>query len=215
MALKFTLVCFAVKQEAAPFRTLLLGRSDISILLTGMGRQNAANAVRKVLAQTPPTVLITAGFAGGLNRSLQPNTVLFDSGSASQLDAPLRAAGAAPGKFHCSDRVATTAAEKQHLFATSGADAVEMESAEIAAIARESGIPCATVRVILDTANTDLPVDFNKLLTPDLRLSPVKMTAAIFRSPRVIPKLMRFQKESQSAADTLARVLFKVCTTLI
>ncbi len=37
----FTLICFALKEEAAPFRKIAAGKSDISILLTGIGRQNA------------------------------------------------------------------------------------------------------------------------------------------------------------------------------
>jgi hypothetical protein len=35
------LVCFALKEEAAPFRKVAAGQSGISILFTGIGRQNA------------------------------------------------------------------------------------------------------------------------------------------------------------------------------
>ena len=41
-----TLICFALKEEAAPFRKIAAGnaataQANISILLTGIGRQNA------------------------------------------------------------------------------------------------------------------------------------------------------------------------------
>lgn len=212
MARASTLVCFAVKEEAAPFRRLASGRPDISILLTGMGRRNAEQAVGQALAQRAPHLLITAGFAGGLRTSLPANTVLFDAVNAPELKPLLRDAGAVPGKFECLDRVATTAAEKEQLHAHAGADAVEMESGAIASIAAEAGIPCATVRVILDPANADLPLDFNAVMTPDLRLNGVKMAATILRSPSLVPKLIRFQKESRMAAEALAEVLLKVLT---
>jgi hypothetical protein len=35
-----TLICFALKEEAAPFRKIAAGKSGITILLTGIGRQN-------------------------------------------------------------------------------------------------------------------------------------------------------------------------------
>ena len=40
-----TLICFALKEEAAPFRKIAVGnaamaQAGISILLTGIGRQN-------------------------------------------------------------------------------------------------------------------------------------------------------------------------------
>jgi hypothetical protein len=38
-----TLICFALKEEAAPFRKIAAGKTGITILLTGIGRQNADN----------------------------------------------------------------------------------------------------------------------------------------------------------------------------
>jgi hypothetical protein len=37
----FTLICFALKEEAAPFRKIAAGKTGITILLTGIGRQSA------------------------------------------------------------------------------------------------------------------------------------------------------------------------------
>jgi len=241
------LVCFALKEEAAPFRKIAAGKSGISILLTGIGRKNAEKSVlefltansggasvlasRLVGSLAPPDLVLTCGFAGSLNPDLKSGEVVFELSDATLtpalshpmgegvrrtgegLSARLVAAGVKPAKFFCADRIVTTAAEKKKLRDETGADAVEMESAAINAICREREIPCATVRVISDTANEDLPLDFNKLAKPDLNLDYGKLIGAIAKSPRKIPALLRLQKQTKAAAENLAAILARVIET--
>jgi adenosylhomocysteine nucleosidase len=225
-----TLVCFALKEEAAPFRKIAAGKSGISILLTGIGRKNAEKSVRDFLSVNSPKLVLTCGFAGGLNPELKLGEVVFETSFPSssrresaqteignQLEPThvgcyeqLVAAGAKPAKFFCADRIATTVDEKRKLREETGADAVELESGAIHAICRERGIPCATVRVISDTANEDLPLDFNRLSKPDMNLDYGKLAWAIAKSPGKIGALRRLQQNCQSAANQLAAVLAKI-----
>ena len=85
-----------------------------------------------------------------------------------------------------------------------------MESLTIHEVCRERNIPCATVRVISDTANEDLPLDFNALSKPDKNLDFGKLFLAIARSPGKIPALMQLQKKTKFAAEQLADVLAKI-----
>ena len=85
-----------------------------------------------------------------------------------------------------------------------------MESEAIQTLCRARGIPCATVRVISDTANEDLPLDFNQLAKADLSLNYSKLALAIVKSPGKIPALLRLQKHSKLAAERLAGVLVQV-----
>jgi adenosylhomocysteine nucleosidase len=256
------LICFALKEEAAPFQKMAAGKSGISILITGIGRQNAEKAVREFLAALgialasgaasdalvagiggragkpddqlstrnirhegvpehsrggcAPQLVLTCGFAGGLNPDLKLGEVVFEISESQpstfnlQLSTRLLAAGAKPAKFFCADRIATTIVEKKKLRIETGADAVEMESEAIHAVCREHGIPCATVRVISDIASEDLPLDFNVLAKPDSSLDYGKLFWVVAKSPWKIGGLLRLQKNCRFAAERLAEVLAKI-----
>ena len=223
-----TLICFALKEEAAPFRKIAAGKAGVALLLVGIGRLNAEQSVRAWLATYSPALVLTCGFAGGLNPALKLGDVIFElSGRRdefhesqtekeigdswnSSLRNKLLAAGARPATFFCADRIATTVAEKRTLRDETGADAVEMESAAIHAVCRERGIPCATVRVISDPASEDLPLDFNALAKPDQNLDFGKLFLAIAKSPGKIGALLALQKKTRFAASQLAIVLEKI-----
>jgi adenosylhomocysteine nucleosidase len=201
-----TLVCFAVKEEAKYFvPSMLPGGADT--LITGMGQKNTADSIRKALAKNRPGLVVTAGFAGGLNPKLSFGTVVFEADSETGLANRLQASGAVPVRFHCAERVAVTAAEKAGLWQSTKADAVEMESSVIRTICREQGIPSATVRVISDAANEDLPLDFNALMTADDRINYARLAWTVALSPWKIRSLIRFQNRTMTAARKLAGTL--------
>lgn len=182
----------------------------LRVLTTGMGVANAREAIESVCQPAWPSFVLTCGFAGGLDPALPLGSVLLDADADFPLSARLAAAGARTGTFHCADHVAVTVAQKAALRRSTGADAVEMESSVIRAACRERSIPGATLRVISDTANEDLPLDFNALMTPDYRMNFLKLAGQLVRSPGKIPELMRFQKRVVFAADQLAQTLVKV-----
>jgi adenosylhomocysteine nucleosidase len=203
------LVCFAMKEEANPFRKLASTNPDVSVLVTGIGRKNTETSLRKFLGTATPARVLTCGFAGGLDPVLESGAVVFETADAA-MQGKLLAAGAKPARFHSVERIATTVGEKSKLRDQTRADAVEMESAAVHAICRERGIPCATVRVISDTAGEDLPLDFNQIARHDLSLDYLKLALAIARSPGKIRALMRLQRQTQTAAENLAQVLAKL-----
>jgi nucleoside phosphorylase len=204
------LVCFAVPEEARPFAPEGLRDGAVRVLVTGMGAANAKRALERELSTGTPRLVITSGFAGGLNPNLAAGTVVVAPDSDPMLFARALAAGAVAGRFHCADRVAVTVAEKTALLARTGCDAVEMESGVIRAVCGERGLAAATLRVISDAAGEDLPLDFNKLLTADLRMNYVKLAGVLVRQPGKIAELKRFQGRIRTAAERLSAVLAAV-----
>jgi len=205
-----TLVCFAVEEEARFFRRLVFDRPEVQVLITGIGRQNAERTVASALAHTTTGLVLSAGFAGGLRPGLAAGDVVFPGADEAGLVSALIGAGAQPARFHFSHRVLTSATEKRRLREATGADAVEMESYAICALCRERNIPSATVRVILDPAEDDLPLDFNQILTESQRIDIRKLAFALLKSPGKISALLRLRKQGELAAKELARVLVAV-----
>src|SRR5271155_3519693 len=109
------LVCFAVKEESRPFEQIAALLPHVQTLLTGMGARNAETAIRKALSATPPRLVLTCGFAGGLRPGLASGAIVFESAGNPGLEAALSSAGAERGRFHCANRVAVSAQDKRAL----------------------------------------------------------------------------------------------------
>jgi len=202
------LVCFAVRQEARFFKPA----PDLpgEILVTGIGGKRAGDSVSRRLASGKrPGLVLTCGFAGGLNPAHPLGRVLFDSEGAPEWVQRWVSSGAVPGRFVHSDRVVVTAAEKARLYRETGADAVEMESSVIVRLCRECGIPVTVLRVISDTAGEDLPMDFNRYSRPDGSLSVPRLLLGMAASPGAVPRLIRFNRCLTKAAQALGAVLFR------
>src|SRR5688572_25694851 len=106
------LITFAVKEEMKFFP----GGPGIRRYITGMGRDNADHAIATAIAEIRPRLVLTCGFAGGLNPILKSNEIIFSADEGTPLHDTLKQAGATPVSFFCARRVAITAEEKQRLW---------------------------------------------------------------------------------------------------
>jgi nucleoside phosphorylase len=177
------------------------------VLITGIGRSSVGNALVPRLQAAAPSLVISSGFAGGLQPNLQTGDVLYE-GADADMNRRLTGAGARRGRFACVDHVAVGAHEKIHLAESSGADAVEMESGHILRMCQAARIPCTVVRVILDTRDQDLPLDFNSVIRADGKVAPLKLAAAIARNPAIVKRLLALRQQTRIAATALGEALF-------
>lgn len=207
------LVFFAMPDEARPFQARASEVLGVRIVVTGMGRHHAIEACQAALASHQPKWVITSGFAGGLDPSLHTGDVVFDADpSFPQCSALSRMAR--PTKFLCVDQILTTARAKADARSSTDAGAVDMESEYIRTLSAKRGIPSATIRVISDTAQEDMPLDFNALMTADHRLNIFKLATSIVRRPSTIPALWRFGQQTRRCAKNLAHCLMEVVREL-
>jgi len=157
---------------ALDFEARSLGKCREQILLStcGIGAGNAARAARS-LAAAGAGALLSWGVAGALDPALRCGTAVLPievlrQGRRFQTDRLWRGRVAAAlqgrvplvsGVLLTSEVAVAAAALKSSLFQDTGAAAVDMESAAVAEVAAEFGLPFLALRVILDTARDSLP----------------------------------------------------------
>ena len=230
------LVTFAVEAEFAPWRKLRkfrkvdskrdsasflteTGTHFVKVILTGIGRAG----VTTILSSDDsgrgetPDLIISSGFAGALRDPLRAGDLVvpreartLNNDTRAIADSTLREyairAGAASIETLLTvDHIVQTASEKSRL-AFFG-EAVDMESAIIMSAFAVMSVPAITIRAISDAPNEDLPIDFDRCLTPQGAVRPLSLVNALVSGPQKLPKLIRFGQQSNMAAGKLARFL--------
>jgi adenosylhomocysteine nucleosidase len=227
------LITFALANEFAPWRklrrferlsadswdriyTAAIGATDVRVVLTGAGRFAAQRALAHAFDGSPD-LCIASGLSGGLKSSYVPGDVLVartvgDVAGTRLIQCDqeyVTSAGSAGGKvvdkFLVSSGVVSTAEEKQAL--SSSGDAVDMESLYVLAAAWQHGIRCVAIRAISDAADSNLPLDFDKVFSDRGEVSVPKVVGQVVRKPGRLLGLLRLANESEHAANTLAHFL--------
>jgi len=237
------LVTFAVEAEFAPWRLCrgfvrrqlpehygtascyraVVGQSKVNVLLTGMAIRNAEPGL-SLLLREGADICISSGLAG----ALRPGLVWGEVVVARHLGVLGR-----DEKRDCDQRLVDLAVEKGAMavdtFLMSSSvlglsemkrqsavqgDVVEMESFSIVTRASENWIPSVAIRSISDTAEEDLPIDFNRAISSRGEVKVSAVLSQIARHPGQLPKLVRFGKRSEEAAHRLSSFLDKYVRAL-
>jgi adenosylhomocysteine nucleosidase len=152
------------------------------MIANGPGREAVERALEK---KVEVSGIVSTGFCGALDPALRVGDIV-ESG------------------LVCADRVAVTAVEKAGLRATTGASAVDMESAGVAEKAREWCVPFRSVRAVSDVASEDMPLDFNLYRDARGGFSRSRIALAAFQKPfTAIPALLRLDRNCRIASESL------------
>lgn len=151
------LFVLVVRQEAQFLRP------ELSVLLTGMGKVNAATALADVLARGPaPSVIVNLGTAGALRsgwsgtnevggvRQHDLDSALLRTLTGETYGPPLTLAGTGP-ILATGDTFVTDAAARDRL--AQQADLVDMEGYALAAAAQAAEVPIRIVKHVSDDAD--------------------------------------------------------------
>jgi adenosylhomocysteine nucleosidase len=168
----------------------------------------AGEAAAVALDRERAGAVVSAGYCGALDPRLRTGDVVV----ASRVDNVNVSFDAALP--HCErpchsgvvvsiQRVAGSVEEKARLRET-GALAVEMEAALVAAQAAKRGTPFFCIRAVMDEASQGFVLDYSRLRTADGRFSRARIAlAALARPFTAAPELYRLERQGRIAARAL------------
>jgi adenosylhomocysteine nucleosidase len=196
----------------------LLGEGSL-LALSGIGGAAAA-AAAQALVDSGVSALMTFGMAGGLDPALKPGCVVIPCELLSTHGARYAAcrswrervaAAVSPlcavteGNLLTSAQAIDTPAEKAAALRSTGAAAVDMESAAVADVAARHNLPFIAVRVIVDTAADVLP----RAVVAASRAGRVRfgrLIGGLILRPREIAALLRLAQRYRIAMRSLRAI---------
>jgi adenosylhomocysteine nucleosidase len=231
--------CVGVVGALEPELRALAGRSlrvgsvqrlpdGLLMAVSGIGPKHAYQAGKRLI-DAGATALASWGSAAALDARLGsgtlllPEKVISQSGTVFSVDADWRQrllecvgdddaiyTGAVAESAH----VLASVAEKIALSTGSGAAAADMESAALAAVARDADIPFIVVRAIADGASVAVPPRLARAVSSDGTLRVASSLAWLALSPWHGPTALRLAWGFRRALLALARIapVFRVCS---
>jgi len=212
-------VVTGLASETAVISAMLAEASlEVEVLCAGSSSRRAVQLAEQLTSQGVE-VLLSFGIAGALAPDLDCGDLLIAHGvrSAKGDDFPTDPAWRASlagalqdaevqfreGAILGSDRVLTKSAEKTAAFAETGCQAVDLESAAVAAVASDLGLPFLAVRAVADRAEQSLPSFVGKAVTAGGRPAVALVLRALLRRPMEIGKTIRLGRQTELALARL------------
>lgn len=207
---------------------------SIVLVRSGMGRDRACRALKEVAERYPLVLLLSIGYAGGLDPDLDvgdmviADTVLdFEPGAGDSENAALRKFPLSSamvnqalilscpadtlmirGTLVTVDQVVATPKEKQALRERSQASAVDMETSELAREAEDRAIPFLSIRSITDTVSQEL-MDCSHLVEADGEVSTLKAGWHVLTHPGDLKSMIELRTHAQKATANLTEFLLQ------
>ena len=181
---------------------------DLHAAFGGVGASLARTTAELGIAEFRPRLVVSAGYAGGLDPALRKGDVVTADVALAPDGTryPAEPLGAPAVTVATTVAVVAAPAEKAALFAATGAAVVEMEAAGVAAACAAAGVPFAAIKVVTDAAGDALPTDLEPFFALD-RENDVHAAAAAFvaflKRPAVVRDLWRLGVSAKDCSRAL------------
>src|SRR2546423_1068881 len=188
----------------------------VDVIHTGVGKMVCRERMEVMLRRERFECLISAGFAGALEKELRVGHLLVaDNYSSPKLlaspELELGDEGTFLGRLATVPRMIESIAQREMLNKRTGAAAVDMETETIAELCAAHDLPVLSLRAISDTADEPFPAPANVLF--DLAQQKTNFTrlgSYLVPHPAAFVRLNAFRKRIRIARKILADALDKI-----
>ncbi|MFV1984130.1 MAG: hypothetical protein ACC657_11370 [Thiohalomonadales bacterium] len=192
---------------------------NVTLIVCGMGSANAEQAAQLHIKQGV-TALLSFGTAGGINPECKAGDIIvadsgidndghkisIDTNWQQKVFNTLKLAKSQKvisGPICESTLVVASSADKQKLFETSNALAVDMETVALARISQKHQIPFISLRVIVDPADMTIPFVVTNNMDENGNVSIIKLLVGLLKRPGNIFPLIQLAKNFSKARKAM------------
>ena len=190
------------QEHRLPGKVLAYTNDHAVVACAGMGADRATLAVRAAMALKPVTMLLSVGLAGACKPMLEVGNVVRAGVEVDGRTGERYVAGEEFREIEVTTDAIASVAEKARLRATYGADAVDMEAATVARLARGHGLKFRAFKAISDAADFELE-ELGRFATADGQLREGAFAAYAALRPWMWGRLIRLARNSHEAVETL------------
>jgi len=203
------------------------GQVPIAVVLSGVGKRNAREAVKSLCDIHRISALLSIGYAGALDTELKRGDVVLSHSSRNEqklephvtddsLAEKLRSVADESHEHHVylsplytADQIVARHEDKQQIFKATGIQVVDMESFSVYSEAKARGIPFIGIHTVTDTAEEDIPA--LEIITPFLMSNSLwrypKLFWQLASHPRYVVDLALLNHDAKVAGERLTHFL--------
>ena len=200
---------------------------SIVLVRTGMGKDCALSALKEVLSRTVPALVLSIGYAGGLDLRLKVGDLVvadkvleIDQNATFSKNYPVnpqeldlfiklisqKKITVYRGTLITVNQVISNSSAKQELGSSHKALAVDMETSSLIGHCIEKQIPFVSVRAISDTMEQSL-INTSSFADGEGKVSKIKAGWYAATHPHAIKNLISLRSQSQKATANLTEIL--------
>ncbi len=180
-----------------------------AVVCGGIGSEAARRATEAIIELYRPRLVISAGFAGGLDPALAVGDALRPRHVLNGADGSRTDSGSGEGVLISFPHVAGPE-QKAKLRRAYGAQAVDMEASAVAESAQAHNVKFMACKVISDTSSSSL-APFDRFVGHDGKFHVLRFLGYVAVRPWLWWKVERWARETARAATNLCAALAELC----